>query len=161
MAPLYVPRVLVGLALLLAFAALNLSGSLVGLLLGHVLITLPYATRTVAVGLRAMERAVQEAARVLGATPAQVFWRVTLPILRGALLSGFVFALIVSFSDIYLALFIAGPQTVTLPMRLYTTMEWDQSPIVAAASAVQVVLVLAVMLVTGRLFGASGARETA
>jgi putative spermidine/putrescine transport system permease protein len=70
-------------------------------------------------------------------------------------MSGFIFALIISFSDIYLALFISGPHTTTLPLRLFTFMQWDQSPLVAAASAIQIVLILSVILVTGRLFGLS------
>lgn len=156
LSPLYVPRVLIGLALLLAFAWLNVSGALWGMILGHVLITMPYATRTVVVGMRAVDPAVQEAARMLGATRWQTFRLVTMPIIRGALMSGFIFALIISFSDIYLALFISGPQTVTLPLRLFTFMEWDQSPLVAAASAVQIALILSVILIAGRLFGLSG-----
>src|SRR5258708_19169773 len=120
MAPLYVPRVLIGLSLLLAFAWLNISGALWGMILGHVLITLPYVTRTVAVGMQAVEPSVLEAARMLGASRWQTFCRVTAPIIRSSLLSGFVFALIVSFSDIYLAIFISGPQTITLPMRMFT-----------------------------------------
>ncbi|TCR60576.1 ABC transporter permease [Bosea sp. BK604] len=155
LSPLYVPRVLVGLALLLAFAWLNISGSLLGLILGHVLITMPYATRTVVVGMRAVEPSVEEASRMLGATRVQTFRLVTLPIIRSALMSGFIFALIISFSDIYLALFISGPQSITMPLRLFTFMEWDQSPLVAAASAVQIVLILSVILVAGRLFGLS------
>jgi putative spermidine/putrescine transport system permease protein len=153
LSPLYVPRVLVGLALLLAFARLNMSGSFTGLLLGHVLITFPYAVRTVLVGLDAVEPSVKEAARMLGATPWRVFCRVTLPIVRGAILAGFTFALIVSFSDVYLAIFISGPRTTTLPMKLFTFMEWDQSPLVAAASAIQIVLIVAVVVVTTRVSG--------
>jgi putative spermidine/putrescine transport system permease protein len=153
LSPLYVPRVLIGLALLLAFAWLNVSGSLWGMLLGHVLITMPYATRTVVVGMRAVDPSVEEAARMLGATRWQTFRRVVLPLIRPSLMAGFIFALIISFSDIYLALFISGPQSITLPLRLFTFMEWDQSPLVAAASAIQIVLILSVILVAGRLFG--------
>lgn len=153
LSPLYVPRVLIGLALLLAFAWLNLSGTLGGLILGHVLITMPYSARTVLVGMQAVDPSVEEAARMLGATRWQTLRLVTVPIIRSSLMSGFIFALIVSFSDIYLALFISGPHTTTLPLRLFNFMEWDQSPLVAAASAVQIVLILSVILVTGRLFG--------
>lgn len=155
LSPLYVPRVLIGLALLLAFARLNLAGGFLGLLLGHVLITMPYALRTVAVALHGVEPSVEEAARMLGARGWQVFRLVTFPLIRSAVLSGFVFAFIVSFSDIYLALFIAGPQTVTLPLRLFNVMEWDQSPLIAAASTVQIGLILTAVVITGRLFGLS------
>jgi putative spermidine/putrescine transport system permease protein len=155
LSPLYVPRVLIGLALLLAFAWLNVSGALWGMILGHVLITMPYATRTVVVGMQAVDPSVEEAARMLGATRWQTFRLVTVPIIRASLMSGFIFALIISFSDIYLALFISGPQSITLPMRLFTFMEWDQSPLVAAASAVQIALIFSVILIVGRLFGLS------
>ena len=160
LSPLYVPRVLIGLALLLAFAWLNISGSFAGLLAGHILITFPYTVRTVLVGLRAVEPAVEEAARVLGASRWQVFQRVTLPLIQTSVLSGFVFALIISFSDIYLAIFVSGPQSITLPLRLFTFMEWDQSPLVAAASTVQILLILAVVLITTRLFGLSAPGRT-
>ena len=153
LAPLYVPRVMVGLALLLSYAWLELSGSFAGLLLAHVLITLPYTTRSVLAALRAIDPSVHEAARMLGASGPAVFRRVTLPLARDAVLSGFVFALIVSFSDIYLALFISGPDSITMPLRLFTFMEWDQSPLVAAASAVQIALILAVIAAGSRLFG--------
>lgn len=158
LAPLYVPRVMVGLALLLAYAWLDLSGSFGGLLLAHVLITLPYTTRSVLASLRSIEPSVHEAARMLGATGPAAFRRVTLPLARDAVLSGFVFALIISFSDIYLALFISGPDSITMPLRLFTFMEWDQSPLVAAASAVQIVLILAVIAIGARLFGLTVAR---
>jgi putative spermidine/putrescine transport system permease protein len=92
---------------------------------------------------------------MLGATRWQTFRLVTVPIIRASLMSGFIFALIISFSDIYLALFISGPQSITLPMRLFTFMEWDQSPLVAAASAVQIALIFSVILVVGRLLGLS------
>jgi putative spermidine/putrescine transport system permease protein len=160
LSPLYVPRVLIGLSLLLVFAALKMTGSFAGLLLGHVLLTVPYVVRTVWVGASGIERAVEEAARVLGATPWEVFRRVTLPLLRAPVLAGFVFALIVSFSDIYLALFISGPETNTLPLRMFTFMEWDQSPLVAAAAAVQIVLILAVVILAERLVGLSAARRS-
>jgi len=153
LAPLYVPRILIGLALLLAFARLNMSGSFTGLLLGHVLITFPYTVRTVLVGLNAVDPSVKEAARMLGATRWQVFLRVIAPLTKGAILAGFTFALIVSFSDVYLAMFISGPQTTTLPMRLFSFMEWDQSPLVAAASAIQIVLIVAVVVATTRISG--------
>jgi putative spermidine/putrescine transport system permease protein len=159
LAPLYVPRVLIGLALLLAFAWLNVSGTFTGMILGHVLITMPYATRTVLVGMRAVDPNVEEAARMLGATRWQTWRLVTMPIIRASLLSGFIFALIISFSDIYLAMFISGPQSITLPLRLFTFMEWDQSPLVAAASAVQIAHILSVILVAGRLFGLSNPRR--
>lgn len=153
LAPLYFPRVLIGLSLLLGLSLLHLTGTFIGMLMAHVLITLPYVVRTVSVSLHGVDPAVEEAARCLGATPLQSFLRVTLPLVRSGLVAGAIFAFIISFSDIYLALFISGPQTVTLPLRMFHFMEWEQSPIVASVSVVQMVLILLLLVVAEKAVG--------
>jgi putative spermidine/putrescine transport system permease protein len=153
LAPLYVPRVLIGLSLLLALSTIHLTGTFLGMLLAHVLITIPYVIRTVSVSLEGVDPAVEEAARSLGATPVQGFLRVTLPLVRSGLVAGAIFAFIISFSDIYLALFISGPHTVTLPLRMFHFMEWEQTPLIAAVSAVQVILILTLLVVAERAVG--------
>ncbi len=155
LAPLYVPRVLLGMALLLTLSKLNLAGSLLGMTVGHVLITLPFVIRTVMASLAGVDPAVEEAARVLGATPRQSFMKVTMPLMRSGIAAGAVFAFIISFSDVYLALFIAGPESISLPLRMFNYMEWEQTPLVAAVSTVQVVLILAIMVVAEKLVGLS------
>jgi putative spermidine/putrescine transport system permease protein len=155
MAPLYVPRVLIGIALLLAFAVVRLNGTLAGLAIGHVLITLPFVIRAVAASLAGIDPATGEAARCLGARPGQVFFRVTLPQVRSGVAAGAVFAFIVSFSDVYLAIFVSGPDTITLPLRIFTFMEWEQTPMIAAVSAVQVAFILVVLLAAEKLVGLS------
>jgi putative spermidine/putrescine transport system permease protein len=155
LAPLYIPRVLIGMALLLALSRIYLAGSFTGLLFGHVLITLPFVVRAVAVSLSGVPISVEEAARSLGATSRQVLLLVVLPLIRTGIASGAIFAFVVSFSDLYLALFIAGADAVTLPLRIFNTLQWDESPIVAAASAVQIALTLIIILAAERLFGLS------
>ena len=157
LAPLYVPRVLLGMALLLTLSKLNLTGSLLGMTIGHVLITLPFVVRTVSASLAGVDPATEEASRILGATWRQAFLRVTAPLMRSGVMAGAVFAFIISFSDVYLALFIAGPSTITLPLRLFNYMEWEQTPLVAAVSTVQVVLILAVMIIAEKAVGLSSA----
>lgn len=155
MSPLYVPRVLICLALLLVFAWFNVIGSWWGMVLGHVLITLPFTIRSILVGLRSIDNSIHEAAHMLGAGGWKTFHLVTMPLIRYAIVSGFTFAFIISFSDIYLALFISGPETITLPMQIFTFMQWDHSPLVAAAAAIQMLLVILVVWIAGRLFGFS------
>lgn len=155
LAPLYVPRVLLGMALLLSLSKLRLAGSLAGMAVGHVLITLPFVVRTVSASLYGIDPAVEEAARSLGATWRQAFLRVTLPLSRSGVVAGAIFAFIISFSDVYLALFISGPDTITLPLRIFNFMEWEQTPLVAAVSTVQVVLILGIMIVAEKAVGLS------
>jgi len=59
---------------------------------------------------------------VLGATPRQSFMKVTMPLMRSGIAAGAVFAFIISFSDVYLALFIAGPESISLPLRMFNYM---------------------------------------
>jgi putative spermidine/putrescine transport system permease protein len=157
LAPLYVPRVLLGMALLLTLAKLGLTGSYTGMAIGHALITLPFVVRTVTASLAGVDPAVEEAAHSLGATARETFMRVTLPLMRGGVAAGAVFAFVISFSDVYLALFIAGPDTITLPLRIFNTMEWEQTPLVAAVSTVQVALILALIVAAEKFVGLSSA----
>lgn len=157
LAPLYVPRVLIGMALLLVFAKIGLGGSLTGMVLGHMLIALPFVVRTVSASLHGVDPAIEEAARCLGATWLQATWMVTLPLVRSGIAAGAVFAFIVSFTDVYLALFIAGPDTITLPLRIFTFMEWEQSPMVAAVSTAQIAVILLVMAIAEKLVSLSSA----
>lgn len=155
LAPLYIPRVLIGMALLLALSRIYLSGSLTGMLIGHILITLPFVIRSVAVSIHGVNPTIEEAARSLGATNIQVLLRVVLPLIRSGIAAGAIFAFVISFSDVYLALFIAGADVVTLPLRIFNFLQWDESPIVAAASAVQIILILVVVLIAERAVGLS------
>src|SRR5205085_12318630 len=69
------------------------------------------------------DRSLEEAAMSLGATRAQAFAKVTLPLIRSSVVSGAVFAFIVSFSDINIALFVSGPETVTLPVHIFSQID--------------------------------------
>ena len=75
-----------------------------------------------------------------------------MPILRSSILSGAIFAFIVSFSDINLALFVAGPETTTLPIHIFSQIFWEGDPTIAAASTVQIVVVGILILAMQRLF---------
>lgn len=156
LAPLYVPRILIGMALLIGLSTLHAAGSLGGMVAGHVLITLPFVIRSVGISLRAIDPAVEEASRAVGATWLDSLRLVTLPLARSGIVAGAVFAFIVSFSDVYLALFISGPDTITLPLRIFNFLEWEQSPIVAAAATAQLLTILIIMIVAEKSVGLSG-----
>ena len=151
--PLYVPRVLIGVSLLLGFAMVHMVGSFAGLLLGHVLITMPYALRLIAVGFYGMNRSTEEAAWTLGANRMQTFVKIVLPGMRSSILGAALFSFIISFTDLYLAMFLTGARTVTLPMRIFTYLEWNSDPLVAAVSAVQILLVFGVAFIVDRTVG--------
>lgn len=152
LAPLLVPEILLGAALYLFYARLAIQASVWTLLGGHLVICTPYVIRTVTAGLAGLDPRLEEAAMSLGATRVQAFLRVTLPLLRSSLLSGAIFAFIISFSDINLALFISGPQSTSLPVQIFSQIQWQGDPTIAAASSLQIVIIGMLILIVQRIF---------
>jgi len=152
LAPLLVPEILLGASLYLFYARLKLPASIWTLLWGHLIICTPYVIRSVTAGLVGMDPRLEEAAMSLGASRIQAFFKVTLPLLRSSLLSGAIFAFIISFSDINLALFLSGPQSTSLPVHLFSQIQWQGDPTIAAASTLQIVIIGLPILVVQRVF---------
>jgi putative spermidine/putrescine transport system permease protein len=150
--PLLVPHILLGAALYLFYARLGAKSSLLTLMLAHLVIATPYVIRSVTAGLVGIDRRLEEAAMSLGANSIQAFRLVALPLLRSSLLSGAIFAFIVSFSDINLSLFLSGPGATTLPVHIFSEIQWGGDPTIAAASALQIVIVGLLILLVQRLF---------
>jgi len=75
-----------------------------------------------------------------------------LPLLRSGLASGAIFAFIISFSDINLALFLSGPDTTTLPVHIFSQIQWDGDPTIAAASTLQIVVIFGLILLAQKIF---------
>jgi putative spermidine/putrescine transport system permease protein len=152
MSPLLVPHILLGAAVYLYLARLAWPTSSATLLVGHIVIATPYVIRCVTAGLVGMDPRLEEAAMSLGASRLQAFLKVTLPLLRSSLVTGAVFAFIVSFSDINLALFLAGPSAPSLPVHIFSQIQFEADPSIAAASALQIVIVGGLILLVQRLF---------
>jgi putative spermidine/putrescine transport system permease protein len=152
LAPLVVPEILLGAALFLYYTRLRISTSVASLIAAHLLLALPYVVRTVSAGLTGLDRSLEEAAMSLGASRAQAFAKVTLPLIRSSLLSAGIFAFIVSFSDINVALFVAGPESVTLPVHVFSQIVFEADPTIAAASALQILLIAALLGIAQRAF---------
>jgi ABC-type spermidine/putrescine transport system permease subunit II len=150
--PLLVPHILLGAALYLYYARLEFKSSLFTITLAHLVIATPYVIRSVTAGLVGIDRRLEEAAMSLGATRVQAFFKVTLPLLRSSLLSGGIFAFIISFSDINLSLFLSGPGTTTLPVHIFSEIQWGGDPTIAAASALQILIIGLLILFVQRVF---------
>ena len=152
-APIMVPLVVTGAALLILFSRMGWHRSFWNIVLGHVIITGPYVVRTVSVALARYERALDDAAAGLGARPWEVFWRVTLPLIRPGLFAGALFAFVMSFDDFTVTIFLIGAGTRTLPVAIYQYMEWNLDPTVSAVSAVLILMAAGVTLLIERLVG--------
>lgn len=154
--PLLVPQVLLGVALLLLAIMTGVRPSLVTLVIAHIVITLPYVVNTVAAGLHGVDPSFEEAAMNLGATRLGAFMRVTLPLIRGGVLAGGIFAFVMSFGDINLALFLNGPGAVTIPVYIFSSILFQAEPTIAAAAATQIALVAVLLVAIARTVGLGG-----
>jgi putative spermidine/putrescine transport system permease protein len=124
MSPLILPTVVIGIALLQFYNRIGIGATATSLILGHVIITTPYAIRLVVASLTGLDPSVERAARSLGASPFRAFLAVTLPLIVPGIMAGALFAFITSFDNVTLSVFLATPRMVTLPVRIYNL--WDQ-----------------------------------
>jgi putative spermidine/putrescine transport system permease protein len=156
LAPLTVPGIALGLAIYVALVALDeqfsstLTGSMVGLVLAHIMITTPWVVRLCLASLTNHERAAEEAAASLGAGPLMVIWRVTLPAMRAGIIAAALFAFVISFENLELALFLTGPGVTTLPVAVLQYLEYHIDPLVSAVAVAQMIVVAVLLLVLDR-----------
>jgi ABC-type spermidine/putrescine transport system permease subunit II len=151
MLPLFVPAVVLGMGLLPWMRFLGLWGSLGSLAAGHALWSLPVVFLVVRSALEELDPSLEEAARGLGASPLLTFRRVTLPLIRPAVLSGAAMGFVLSLNEFMIALFLATPDTETLPKVIWPSLRYTLTPLVAAASCVTMLLTLLGLALTASL----------
>jgi spermidine/putrescine transport system permease protein len=147
--PLVMPEIMMGVSLLLLFVLVQMPLSLSTVTIGHAAFNLPVVLVIVRARLRKLDPRLQEAARDLGASSWQVFHRVTLPLLRPAILGAILMAFTISLDDFIVTYFVAGPGATTLPLKVYSMIKSGVSPEINALSAL--VVLLSMGLVTGSL----------
>jgi putative spermidine/putrescine transport system permease protein len=153
LSPLMLPAILTGLALFQVFVLAGIGRPVWGLIVGHTIIAIPYVLRTTLAVLHDFDRRVEEAAAILGAPPARVFFEVTLPLIRPGVIAGAIFAFIVSFDQLPISLFLVLPSRETLPVVLLNYIRYDLDGAIAAASMVSIVLALTAVLLLERIIG--------
>lgn len=154
--PLFVPGVVLGMALLPWMRALGLWGTRVSLAAAHALWSLPLVYLVVQSALADLDPDLEHAARSLGARPLTVFRRITLPVLAPALAVGGVIAFVLSLNEFFMALFLGTPAVETLPKVIWPELRYTLTPLVAAASGVTLLLTLVGLVVAARLVGLDG-----
>ena len=152
MLPMMVPHILISLSLLLLLTRLPLP-ELAVLVIGHVLICLPFTIAGIAASLEGVDADLEQAAYTLGARRWRALWEVTMPLAAPGVLSAAIFAFIISFGDVYIALFLSGPGMTTLPIEIFAYIQWESSPVVAAITTVQIVMIVLFGLAIEKLVG--------
>ena len=146
-APIVMPEVITGLSLLLLFVAM---GQLVGwprgvgavtITLAHITFCMAYVTVVVQSRLAGFDQSLEEAAMDLGARPLSVFFRITLPLILPAIASGWLLAFTLSWDDLVITQFVAGPGSSTLPMVIFSKVRFGVTPDVNALATIMVLIV--------------------
>jgi putative spermidine/putrescine transport system permease protein len=153
MLPLTFPSLVIGVGLVLAFSEYRLFDRFTRLLIGHVIITLPYVIISVGASLRVYEEDIEEAARTLGANAAQTFWHVTLPLIRPGVVAGAIFAYIISFTNFTVSFFLSLTGSKPIPVWIYEMLVNGPDPLLSALSVFLIVMSLAVLIAIDRLVG--------
>ena len=145
-APLVMPEVIIGLSILLmlvsAGAALGIpSKGMVAIWIAHVTLTVSFVTVVVSSRLQELDMSLEEAAMDLGANRLKVFFLITLPIIAPALVSGWLLAFTLSLDDVVIASFVAGPDSTTLPIKVFSSVRLGVSPKINALATLMIMAV--------------------
>jgi putative spermidine/putrescine transport system permease protein len=156
MSPLVVPAIVIGAGLYMFFieveiaSGIPLVGSVVGLAVAHVLLTIPWCVRLVTANLVGVDPAVEEAAQSLGATPLATLVKVTLPMIWPGIVAAALFSFVISFGNLEISLFLVSPGETTLPIAILQYLMWKIDPTIASVSVLQIVVIGAGLLLTDR-----------
>lgn len=153
MSPMILPMLAFGLAALMYFTFLGFRPSLALIMIGHTIVVIPFVLRTTSASVSQLDSALLESSASLGATGFYTFRRVTLPIIAPGIVAGGFLAFVASLDNVPVSLFLAGPRSDMLPIRMWGMMESTLDVRVAAVSGVLVASVLVLMLVMERLVG--------
>ena len=140
-APLVMPEVITGLSILLLFVSMGLARGMMTIWIAHVTFCVAFVTVVVSSRLGELDKSIEEAAMDLGANRLKVFFLITLPIIRPALISGWLLAFTLSIDDLVVASFVSGPSSTTLPMKVFSSVRLGLSPKINALATLMILAV--------------------
>lgn len=155
LSPIMVPSVVVALGLYIYFIQTGISQGELRLILGLTVVSMPFLIVTTTAGLQDIDPNLERAAMICGANSLTILFRVVLPQLKGALFGGALFAFLISFDEVVVAWFVTQPGYVTLPIKMFSSIQWEISPVLAAVSSMLTLLsaticILGVLLRRGK-----------
>lgn len=146
-APLLLPGIIIAIAMYFFFAKTGLIGSFSSMVLAHVTVTVPIIIISVNASLSTVDRNIELAAAGLGAGRWQVFWHVQRPLIQPGILTGAVFAFLMSFDELPIALFLSGTLGETLPVRMWSSLTDEMDPTIAVVSTLLIVISTALSVI--------------
>jgi ABC-type spermidine/putrescine transport system permease subunit II len=159
--PLMMPGLVLGIGLLQYYRSVGFTASWSGLLLAHLVITLPYVARTMIAGLSRFDFTLIEAGLTLGCTWPQSIVRVMIPALAPSFLIASLFSFLASFDNYPVSIFLTDVRTKTLPIKMLQYIEEAPDPTIAALSTIILAGTVALLLIADRAVGLSRMAGTA
>ena len=153
MAPMILPSVVLGVALLQYYTLTGVRGSHFGLWMAHVVITVPYVVRASLSSLSSVDEALEDAASVLGSDGITSFRLITLPLVKPGLVAGGLFAFITSLDNVPVSVFLLSASQTTLPVKIFTAVEQGVDPSVAAVSTLLIIATGIALVIAERWTG--------
>ena len=132
--PLVIPEIVMGISLLAFFSIAKIPLGRISLIIAHVTFSIAYVVAVVKTRLDGFDRSVEEVAMDLGATPIKTFFNVTLPIIMPGVIAGALLAFTLSLDDVIISFFVAGPGSVTLPLKVFSMVKFGVTPEINALS---------------------------
>ena len=146
--PMMIPEIILGMVFLAAFSLVGLPFGMTTLIISHTVFCIPYIFMMVRARLEGMDQSIEDAARDLGAGPFRLFWDITLPMILPAVLSGMLLAFAMSFDDVIISLFVTGPRTNTLPVKIYTKLKTGVTPEINALATIMLAVIVSALLLS-------------
>ncbi|MCJ8171074.1 extracellular solute-binding protein [Clostridium botulinum] len=145
--PVVIPEIVMGISMLAFFSSLNLPAGIITLILAHITFCISYVIIVVRARLDGFDAALEEAAQDLGATPWQTLTKVTLPVIAPGIISGALLAFTLSLDDVIISFFAAGPDSNTLPLKIFSMVKFGVTPEINALSTVMMVFTLSMVVI--------------
>lgn len=145
--PMILPVVVLAVALYAFFLEIGLNGTVTGFVIAHLVVALPFSILALTSALEGFDKSIEDAAVLCGASPLEAKIRVTLPAIGPGLFSAAIFSFLTSWDEVVLAIFMASPTLQTLPVRIWSTLRQDLTPVIASVSTVLVGVTIVLMLV--------------
>jgi putative spermidine/putrescine transport system permease protein len=144
--PMILPVVVLAVALYALFLRLGLAGTTIAFVVAHLLIALPFSIISIGNALDGFDRSIEDAAILCGASPWEARLRVTVPAISHGIFGAAVFSFLASWDEVVLAIFMASPTLQTLPVKIWSTLRQDLTPVIAAASTLLIAFTILLMV---------------
>ena len=145
--PMIVPVVIIAVAVYAVFLNLGLTGTRFAFVVSHVILAVPFAIISIINSLRLFDRSIEDAAVICGASRLQAIFKVTFPVIRPGIFAGALFAFLVSWDEVVISVMMASPELQTLPVKMWSTLRQDLTPVIAVASTLLIALSLIIMVI--------------